>query len=85
MANVSRRSIKGICETLQVQRYIFFPACARRLTADEPSLLEQGRDEDEQQGMLASALKVLQQVSCLKCFLPNLEPVEPQSTCHKAQ
>jgi hypothetical protein len=46
----------------QVQRYIFFPACARRLTVGDKSLLEEGRDEDEKQGMLAAALRVLQQV-----------------------
>ncbi|BDA42625.1 probable RNA polymerase II subunit A C-terminal domain phosphatase [Coccomyxa sp. Obi] len=47
---------------LQVERYVFFPACARRFELETSSLLEQGRDEDEQEGMLASALRVLQQV-----------------------
>lgn len=48
---------------MQVERYVFFPACARRFELETSSLLEQGRDEDEQEGMLASALRVLQQVS----------------------
>jgi len=53
---------------LQVERYIFFPACVRRFGLDARSLLEQGRDEDEQRGMLASALRILQQAG--SCYPP---------------
>ena len=48
---------------MQVVRYVFFPACARRFELETSSLLEQGRDEEERDGMLASALHVLQKVS----------------------
>ena len=48
---------------LQVERYIFFPACAERFGLQSPGLLREGRDEDGEQGMLHSALQVLQKAS----------------------
>ena len=48
---------------LQVERYIFFPACAERFGLQSPGLLREGRDEDSEQGMLHSALQVLEEVS----------------------
>lgn len=46
----------------QVERYVFFPACARRFGLGRPALLDEGRDEAAQGGMLASALQVLRKV-----------------------
>ena len=45
--------------TVQVERYVFFPACAERFGNPEPALLDEGRDEDPERGMLAAALRVL--------------------------
>lgn len=47
---------------IQVDRYIFFPACAIRFGRLHKSLLEKGQDEDADEGMLSTALQVLQQV-----------------------
>ena len=48
---------------LQVERYIFFPACAERFGLQTPGLLREGRDEDGEWGMLHSALQVLEEAS----------------------
>lgn len=62
MQGMKLREIEMCCwGPMQVERYVFFPACARRFELETTSLLEQGKDEDEQEGMLASALRVLQQ------------------------
>lgn len=45
-----------------MERYVFFPACAERFGTARPALLDQGRDEDADQGMLAAALRVLLEV-----------------------
>lgn len=58
---------------LQVERYIYFPACVRRFGLDARSLLEQGRDEDEQRGMLASALCILQQAGSCNPPMPGVQ------------
>ena len=50
------------CACAQAERYVFFPACAERFGAAVPSLLDQGRDEDADRGMLAAALRVLLEV-----------------------
>lgn len=47
---------------IQVDRYIFFPACATRFGRSHKCLLERGQDEDADKGMLSTALQVLQQV-----------------------
>lgn len=47
---------------IQVDRYIFFPACVARFGRKHKSLLETGEDEDPSRGMLAIALRVMQQV-----------------------
>lgn len=46
-----------------MERYIFFPACAERFGLVSPGLLKEGRDEDGAQGMLHSALQVLEEAS----------------------
>ena len=46
-----------------MERYIFFPACAERFGLQSPGLLQEGRDEDGDQGMLHSALQVLEEAS----------------------
>lgn len=47
---------------IQVDRYIFFPACATRFGRSHKCLLEQGKDEDANNGMLSTALHALHQV-----------------------
>ena len=47
---------------IQVDRYIFFPACATRFGRSHKCLLEKGKDEDADTGMLSTALRVLKQV-----------------------
>ena len=47
---------------IQVDRYIFFPACVTRFQRSHKSLLELEKDEEAQKGMLRKALKVLQHV-----------------------
>lgn len=47
---------------IQVDRYIFFPACATRFGRSHKCLLETGQDEDADTGMLSTALHVLKQV-----------------------
>ena len=49
----------------QVERYVFFRACAERFGAGKAALLDAGRDEDAAQGMLAAALRVLLEVCAL--------------------
>ena len=46
----------------QVERYVFFPACAERFGTARPALLDQARDEDPDHGMLAAVLRVLLEV-----------------------
>ena len=41
---------------------MFFPACTRRFGLGRPALLDEGRDEAAEGGMLSSALQVLQKV-----------------------
>lgn len=47
---------------IQVDRYIFFPACVTRFERSHKSLLELDKDEDAQKGMLKKALKILRRV-----------------------
>ena len=47
---------------IQVDRYIFFPACATRFGRSHKCLLETGQDEDADKGMLSTSLRVLKQV-----------------------
>ena len=47
---------------IQVDRYIFFPACVTRFERSHKSLLEAETDENARKGMLSTALKVLQSV-----------------------
>lgn len=47
---------------IQVDRYIFFPACITRFGRSHKSLLETGKDESVDTGMLSTALRVMQQV-----------------------
>lgn len=47
---------------IQVDRYIFFPACVSRFGRAHKSLLETGKDEDVGSGMLSTSLRVMQQV-----------------------
>ncbi|KAL0050233.1 hypothetical protein WJX82_006909 [Trebouxia sp. C0006] len=47
---------------IQVDRYIFFPACVSRFGRSHKSLLEAGKDEDVGKGMLSTSLRVMQQV-----------------------
>ncbi|DBA95101.1 TPA: hypothetical protein ACH3X1_002613 [Trebouxia sp. C0004] len=47
---------------IQVDRYIFFPACVSRFGRSHKSLLEAGKDEDVGSGMLSTSLWVMQQV-----------------------
>ncbi|KAL0027020.1 hypothetical protein WJX79_009746 [Trebouxia sp. C0005] len=47
---------------IQVDRYIFFPACVSRFGRSHKSLLEAGKDEDVGSGMLSTSLRVVQQV-----------------------
>ena len=47
---------------IQVDRYIFFPACATRFGRSHKCLLEKGKDESADTGMLSTSLRVLQQV-----------------------
>ena len=56
---------------MQVERYIFFPVCAERFGLLSPGLLAEGRDEDGEQGMLHSALQILEEAS----------PMSPQALC----
>jgi hypothetical protein len=56
---------------MQVERYIFFPACAERFGLLSPGLLAESRDEDVEQGMLHSALQILEEAS----------PMTPQALC----
>ena len=51
-----------VANLIQVDRYIFFPACATRFGRSHKCLLEKGQDEDADKGMLLTALQVLQQV-----------------------
>lgn len=51
-----------VANLIQVDRYIFFPACATRFGRSHKCLLEKGQDEDADKGMLSTALRVLQQV-----------------------
>lgn len=71
-----RRCMRG-CP--QVERYVFFPACAERFGTARPSLLDQGRDEDADHGMLAAALRVLlevmHQLAYISCGLPEADVV----------
>ena len=56
---------------MQVERYIFFPACAERFGLLSPGLLAESRDEDIEQGMLHSALQILEEAN----------PMSPQALC----
>ncbi len=47
---------------IQVDRYIFFPACVTRFGRSHKSLLEAGKDDNVETGMLSTALRVMQQV-----------------------
>ena len=47
---------------IQVDRYIFFPACATRFARSHKGLLEEGKDESAEIGMLSTSLHVLKQV-----------------------
>ena len=47
---------------IQVERYIFFPACAGRFGTGRPALLQEGRDEDAARGTLAAVGRVLDAV-----------------------
>lgn len=51
-----------VANLIQVDRYIFFPACATRFGRSHKCLLEKGQDEDADKGMLSTALQVMQQV-----------------------
>lgn len=62
---------------IQVDRYIFFPACVIRFGRSHKSLLETGKDENVDTGMLSTALRVMQQVhhSLFEAPDPNKEDV----------
>ncbi|KAH7621996.1 hypothetical protein Ndes2526B_g02821 [Nannochloris sp. 'desiccata'] len=47
---------------MQVERYIYFPACAVRFGRGGQSLFERGEDEDADNGALATCLRVLTEV-----------------------
>lgn len=47
---------------IQVDRYIYFPACVTRFERSHKSLLEVEKDENANTGMLTTALDVLQHV-----------------------
>ena len=47
---------------MQIERYIYFPACAVRFGRGGQSLFERGEDEDPQKGALATSLRVLSEV-----------------------
>ena len=47
---------------IQVDRYIYFPACVTRFGRKHKSFLETGKDEDAGSGMLSIALRIMQQV-----------------------
>eukprot|EP00887_Chlorella_sp_A99_P003679 scaffold7.g3679.t1 len=47
---------------ITIERYLYFPACASKFGARAGSLLEQGVDEDAQEGALAASLRVATRV-----------------------
>ena len=68
-----------VANLIQVDRYIFFPACATRFGRSHKCLLEKGQDEDADEGMLSIALQVLQQVHTT-LFQVHLCPNTPAGT-----
>lgn len=57
---------------IQVERYIYFPACAARFGKEGKSHVECGTDEDPANGTLASCLRVLQEAHSI-FFSPNAD------------
>lgn len=68
-----------------VERYMYFPCSRKQFGLPGPSLLEVGHDEREQDGMLASALTVIEKVHYNFFSNPRLHEVDVRDILAKEQ
>ncbi|MCO5603120.1 hypothetical protein L7F22_057266 [Adiantum nelumboides] len=68
-----------------VERYMYFPCSRKQFGLPGPSLLEVGHDEREQDGMLASALMVIEKIHYNFFSNPRLHEVDVRGILAKEQ
>lgn len=68
-----------------VERYMYFPCSRKQFGLPGPSLLEVGHDEREQDGMLASALTVIEKIHYSFFSNPRLHEVDVRDILAKEQ
>ncbi|KAI5069624.1 hypothetical protein GOP47_0015925 [Adiantum capillus-veneris] len=68
-----------------VERYMYFPCSRKQFGLPGPSLLEVGHDEREQDGMLASALMVIEKIHYNFFSNPRLHEVDVRDILAKEQ